>query len=459
MAEYDFSGLRDYQKQAVLSVESLWSQGKRSMLVQSPTGSGKSRIIRTIIDRMHGEKKGVLAVAHRGNLIRQLSDELLTADIRHGIIKAGFPHLRYRVQVCSVQTLFKRLDLMDEPALIVYDEAHHCSASTYQAVLKHWPNALTLGFTATPKRQTGLPLSDTFEDMIPGPSVRWLIDNGYLSDFDYLAPPSVAPVSGIPITCGDFAEKPLEAVMNKKQITGNAVDHYRAHSDHLPAIAACVSIQHALDVAREFCDSGYRFKAIHSKMDEEEIYRSIRELGDGTLDGLTNCDLIGEGTDIPVVTTLIGLKPTLSLSNFLQYCGRILRKHPLKDKAIDLDHVGNYLLHGLPDDDRVWDLSAESGRTKEVSAYKTCPDCFRVDIPKGAQFCPYCFAVFGGQGGASRIPEQVDGELVNVRGLQVDNDLIVRIAREARSIREAVALAGSEEQGERIWRKILRNPA
>jgi superfamily II DNA or RNA helicase len=307
---------------------------------------------------------------------------------------------------------------------------------------------------------SGKPLGDTFDDLIIGPAMRFLIDSGFLSDFDYLAPDTVS-MEGVGQRNGDFIEAESLARVDNRAVIGSAVDHYRQHSDHLPAIAACVSIDHAIHVAKEFCDAGYRFRAVHSRMSEDEIYRSIRELGDGTIDGLTNCDLIGEGTDIPVVTTLIGLRPTASETIHLQYCGRVLRRCAGKDRAIILDHVGNYTRHGFPDDPREWSLDDVGAKIPDNSKYKTCPNCYHANVPISARECPFCgFLMKETRDPGMRIPEQRDGVLVDVRG-QRKQEIILKIARKARSLREAVLVAAAdgvaEPEAEYIWNVVLRN--
>ena len=451
-------GLREYQEDAVTQIEQAWQSGIKSTCYQLPTGGGKSRILRTIIDNRYPSGKTIYTIAHRSNLTRQLSNELSEADIKHGMIKAGFPHLRYPTQVCSVQTLVRRLQKLPEPEILIFDEAHHCQANTFRKIIDRWPKARILGVTATPGRTDKKPLGDIFQKLISGPSMSWLIQQGFLSDYEYLAPETVS-MDGVHQRMGEYIQSEVLARVDKRQIIGSAVDHYRQHSDHLPAIVACVSIKHAEHVAKEFCESGYRFRAIHSKMDDSEIVRAMRELGDGTIDGLTNCDLISEGIDIPIVTTLIGLRPTMSLIIFLQYCGRVLRPHPGKEKAIILDHVGNFERHGLPDDEREWSLNGVMKDDKGKSSYKRCPDCFH-PVPVSVKVCQYCGHEFASQE-RNIIPEQKEGILVNVRDRRERQDLIIQIARGAANLKQAVKIARDNgikhTEAFYIWTKVLKN--
>ena len=168
--------------------------------------------------------------------------------------------------------------------------------------------------------------------------------------------------------------RPLSA-LTARQLTGSAVEHYRKYADHMPAIASCVSIALTLStLAQEFRDAGYKAIAVNSTDGSLDVQRGLLAgLRDGSIEILTQCEMLGEGVDVPAATCLIGLRPTASLVIFLQHVGRVLRKSPGKDKAIILDHVGNWSRFGLPDDDREWTLEGKPKGVKDVSKYKRCP--------------------------------------------------------------------------------------
>ncbi|HUT43391.1 MAG TPA: DEAD/DEAH box helicase [Desulfobacterales bacterium] len=456
--------LRDYQEKAVNDIEQAWASGNKSVCLQLPTGAGKTRILRTIIDNHTQSKKIIYVIAHRKNLVVQLSDELTSIDLKHGIIGASSPYINYRIQVCSLQTLIRRKDNLPDPEILIIDEAHHNVSKSYLSIFEKWPDAKVLGCTATPKRLDGKSLADTTDVLICGPQTKTLIDQGYLSSFDYYAPGEI-DMSDVHIKMGEYVQAEASAKVDKKVITGSAIEHYRQYSDHLPALVACVSIQHAIHVEKEFNDSGYKFKAIHSKMEDKDIYRYIKYLADGTIDGLTNCGLIGEGTDIPIVTTLIGLRPTNSETIFLQYCGRVLRKAKGKEKAIILDHVGNYERHGLPDDYREWSLDYQPKKEKGKSKYKRCPECFH-PVFISAAACPYCGYLFTDNNTRDIIPKEVEGRLVKIGNSEVrekpgNKKTIHLVAKYATTFEEAQKICTDlgYEKGYawHVWVKILKN--
>lgn len=452
--------LRPYQLDAVSQIEDCWSKGIQCVVCQLPTGGGKSRIIRQITDNYAANKKVIYLVAHRNTLVRQLSQEIAEADIKHGIIQAGSPFIRYRIQVCSMQTLVRRLDKLAEPEIIIADEAHHCRSASYMKILNHWPNAKVLGMTATPSRPDGKGLDDIFDRLILGPTMKELIEAGFLSDYEYYAP-AVLDMEGVKVKAGEFnTEQTLERV-DRKTITGSAVEHYKKYADHMPAIASCVSIAHSEHVAQEFRDAGYKAIAVNSTMDALDVQRAIAGLRDGSIEILTQCEMLGEGVDVPAATCLIGLRPTASLVIFLQHCGRVLRKSPGKEKAIILDHVGNWSRFGLPDDDRVWTLEGQPKGKAEPSKYKRCPECLH-PVAVSARTCPHCgFQWTETADPMERVPLEVEGQLVSIRdaGQEATQDLARAISRRAHNLKQAIAIG--KEMGIKhtsvyhVWTKVL----
>lgn len=719
----DLFGLRPYQLDAVSQIEKYWSEGKQAVLCQLPTGGGKSRIIRQIVDDYAQSKKVIYLIAHRQTLVEQLSREISEADIKHGIIQAGMPYIRYRVQVCSMQTLVRRMDKLAEPEILIADECfpkdtmvdgkpiqdivagdmvisydektdrfvrnkvlsvmkreyrgdlvrikdrnrtvhcttnhpfytadgwkkaeelccgeyvrclwksvrmeneekdmlgrmqtsevlpdheqdqlqvcigkaeakqhdslpwskreaeehpqgdgleasctgrkwkadtqashgyvraafarlrdcnragnsdktttrkrisdllqgrfgntrissrnrdrrsfasstgtstprceegrifrytrlesveilkqgssewldamrgdcrvynievehthtycvhglvvhncHHLKSNSYMSILRRWPNAKLLGMTATPQRIDGKGFDDIFDELILGPNMRDLITAGYLSDYEYYAPASV-DMDGVRQVGGDYNAKESVDRVDRKVITGSAVEHYRRYADHQPAIASCVSIAHSEHVAQEFRDAGYKAIAVNSRMDQLEVKRAIAGLKDGSTEILTQCEMLGEGVDIPAATCLIGLRPTASLVIYLQHCGRVLRKAKGKEKAIILDHVGNWSRFGLPDDERVWTLQGRPKGAKEPSKYKRCPECLR-PVLVSAKKCEFCGYVWEYEA-HERMPAEVEGQLVSIKEVKPEDvqDLMRTISRRAHNLKEAIKIA------------------
>ena len=368
--------LRSYQEDAVEGIRQAFVASRRVLLV-SPTGSGKTVTFSYIGQRVAERGKRVTFTAHREQIVRQISKSLDEFGVRHGVIARGRTMTDDLVQVAMVQTLARRLDRVQEPALLVVDEAHHGVAGTWKNIAGAWVNARQLGVTATPQRLDGRGLGTAFDAMVMGPQTADLIADGYLAPFDYMAPPALADLSSVRSRAGDYAVDDLAKVMDRQFITGNAVSHYRKHLGGRPAVAFCVDIEHARHVADEFRIAGYRSESVDGKLDPHEVRRRIAALSTGDLNVLTSCELISEGVDVPTVAGVIMLRPTKSLAMFLQMCGRCLRLKPDGSSAVILDHVGNVKRHGMPDERREWSLTAKKKKPVEPSI-TTCEQCFRV---------------------------------------------------------------------------------
>lgn len=350
--------LRPYQQDLADAIRAAFRRDRRVLAV-SPTGSGKTRIFSNIAESAGAKGNPVVIVAHRIEIVDQISDGLTEFGIRHGRIMQGHTMTSDIIQCGMIQTLARRLDRVPEPKLLVVDEAHHAVAGTWETVASAWAGARHLGVTATPQRLDGRGLGNAFDSMVLGPSVSTLIGGGFLSGFDYLAPPQQADFSSITTRAGDFAVDEVEAAMDKATITGDAVSHYQQHLGGRPAIVFCVTVAHAEHVAEQFRAAGIRAASVDGSMDKTLRRNRIKGLGNGQIQVLTSCDIISEGTDIPVVAGAILLRPTKSLSMFLQQVGRVLRPKKDGSRAVILDHVGNVTRHGLPDTDREWTLDTK----------------------------------------------------------------------------------------------------
>jgi superfamily II DNA or RNA helicase len=191
------------------------------------------------------------------------------------------------------------------------------------------------------------------------------------------------------VSMGDYAVGDLEAALTNA-VMGDAVTEYRQKSDGLPAIAFCPTIAKARAVSDAFRNAGYAWDVIDGTLTRADRRELVARLGDGRLNGLSACEIVSEGFDLPVVTTAILLRPTQSLALHLQQIGRVLRLHPTKTHAIILDHAGNLHRHGLAEDPREWSLEGRPKAKKGAPApTKTCPECFCC-VAIAVQVCPEC---------------------------------------------------------------------
>lgn len=405
--------LRDYQGTLVERTRANFIVGKRSQLLVLPTGGGKTVCFSYMSGAARSKGLTVWILAHRVELLEQISKTLRDFGIAHGMIAPGYiGDRRQQVQVASVFTLARRLDRYEPPDLIIVDEAHHAiGKSTWGTVIKAFPKAKLLGVTATPIRLSGEGLGDLFECMVQGPTVADLIQRKALSPYRLFAPAGV-DLSGVHSKMGDFVRGELAQAMNKPSITGDAVSHYQKLARGKRAVAFCVSVEHAEHVAAQFREAGVPAASIDGGMDKVLRQQVLKSFTAGDLRVLTSCDLISEGFDVPAIEVAILLRPTQSLGLYLQQVGRALRTFPGKAEAIILDHAGNVNRHGLPDDDRVWTLEGKlkkrASKPSEVSV-KTCPKCFATVASAATHcLCGHEFEV------KAREIEHVDGSLEEV---------------------------------------------
>ena len=384
--------LRPYQETAVNDIRATFANWLRVLFVL-PTGGGKTVIFTTISLRTARTGKRVVIVAHRAEIIDQISNAMAQMGVRHGRIQAGHPMTSDLVQVGMVQTVARRLGQIAPPALLIVDEAHHAVATTWAKIIAAWPRAYVLGVTATPERLDGKGLGDIFQTMVLGPTLRELIDGGYLADYRYLAPPTKIDLSGVGTVAGDYNTGDLEKVLSRAEIIGDVVKHYFEYLNGKTAVVFCATIAHARQVAQRFNEARVPAAVIDGKMSPEVRRELVAQLRAGRLKVLTSCDLISEGFDVPAVNGAVLLRPTKSRALHRQQIGRALRLKPDGSPAVILDHVGNVAQHGLPDDRVEWSLE---GRPHNQAADKPTTPSFRR--------CSSCHVVFPAGTGVAQCP-------------------------------------------------------
>jgi superfamily II DNA or RNA helicase len=428
------------QQEVFTAARQAYIDGFRAPLIVAPCGFGKTHVFAATALSAMKRGTNVLIVAHRAELIDQISDTLTTFGVDHGFICAGRSYCIKPVMVGSIQTLHRRLQSNSLGfGLVIADEAHHYTATnSFGSVLRAFPSARLLGVTATPVRLSGEALKDVFDTMIVGPSCQELIDDGKLSPIRVWAPPTV-DTRGLHIRAGDFKLEESAALVNKPAITGNAISHYKRLADGLPFVVFCVNVEHAKQTAADFTASGIDTRVIYGSMPDTERKSIVEGFRRGDFPGLASVELISEGFDIGkgeggYIGCGICLRPTASLGWHLQSLGRCLRTHPKKSHAIIIDHVGNCQRHGLPSDEREWSLEGKGPKRRGVKQevrIRTCHKCFAA-MGLEAKECSECGYVFEVKG---RQVIEREGELVEFQRRK-------RIVEEhyARTLQEFIAL-------------------
>lgn len=405
--------LRPYQVDLHERAKALLRRGRRTLLIQSPTGSGKTVLVAHMLD--NAARKGYRAwfIVHRRELVKQSVVTLTeSAGLPVGIVAAGFPGNRHEpVQVCSVQTLARRRHLLPNPDLIVWDESHHVAAGSWDAIHGGYPGAVHIGMTATPERLDGTGLGKWFEEILVGPTVAKLIEEGWLSPYRLFAPGG-PDLSSVHMVAGDYNKRELADAMSSSAVVGDALSHYVKYAMGRRAVVFMWSIEASIGMVQRFNEAG--IPAAHIDGDTDDVGRdaAIQQFREGKIKILSNVDIISEGFDLPAIEAAFLLRPTRSLGLYLQQVGRALRPSDGKTEALIFDHAGNCRRHGLPDDERDWSLA---GRNKKKSdsnecPVKQCPQCYAM-MSVARNTCKWCGFKFETQ---AREMEQLEGDLNEV---------------------------------------------
>jgi len=387
--------LRDYQEKAIADVIEAWKEHRKVCLVM-PTGSGKTR---TAVDFAKRAGSSIMVV-HRKELLDQTIEAYKGAGLDVGIIAAGRgfnPTKKH--YVAMVQTLARRQQHFKnwDPGVIIVDEAHLALAASYDVIFDHYKNSKVLALTATPVRLDGRGLGNRVDKLVIGPTIPELVKQGYLADYIPYAAPEEFDLSGVKKQMGDFHVGALGQAVDKATYTGNAVAEYKKHLSGKQAIVFAATVEHGYSVAEAFNKAGIKAAMLEGKTSDEERGTIISLYKAGEIDVLVNVQLFVEGLDIPNCNGVIMLRPTQSLTRYMQSVGRGLRPKSDGSKLIILDHAGNIARHGFPDEDRVWTLADKKkrGGSEPAMGVKNCPKCFRVQraTERNCVECGYEFIV------------------------------------------------------------------
>lgn len=378
--------LRDYQQETIDKVYQSIKSGHRSIMIQQPPRTGKTVIMADIARRATAKGNRVLFMVHRQEIVQQVVKTFRADGVDMNLATIGM-----------VQTITRHVDNLDPPQIIFVDEAHHALARTYQRVLEAFPKAYKLLFTATPYRLNGAGFTDIADDLITGKPVSWLIDHHFLAPVDYYAPSQIDASKLKTKRTGDYNEDSIKEAM-KPKIYGNAVNHYLKLAAGKQAIAYTYNVESAIRLAQAFNSQGITARAVAGSTPKEERRKIIEDYRAGKIKIVTNAELFTEGLDLPNVDCVIMLRPTQSLSLYLQFAMRSMNPREGKTATI-IDHVGNVERFGLPTDDREWTLE---GREKEktsssgatIKSVTVCQTCFASFYRTGGT-CPYCGAALG----------------------------------------------------------------
>lgn len=397
--------LRPYQQRAVQTLD----KAKRNILMVAPTGSGKTRIL---IEDARRHSGPILMLCPWRTLIYQSADYFDRMGVSAGILlNQRKPKPSDKVVVTTIQTAVRR-DL-GSFRRIYFDEAHGAVTNTAEKVLGRYPNALIIGATATACRLDGKPLARIFHDLFEAATPAELIEH------HFLVPPLVyGPPNGPPDTSTidydsrkrDYAIGSAGRVMGQATLIGDAIQHWKRLASGKSTFAYCCHLEHAKNVKQRFEAAGVPSDIVSGSTCQSEREALLARLESGEIKVLCNVGVLTEGVDFPPLQCMLILRPTLSFGLHRQMIGRGLRTAPGKSHCLYLDHAGNFLRHGFPQDPTKWSLKPRPIKTrKEVESRppqaQICPKCGAI-IPLGTHVCPSCHWI--------ALPQEIPGQLKRI---------------------------------------------
>ena len=434
--------LRPDQAELKSGIYDKWNGGARNVLGVLPTGGGKSIIVSDIALDIARTGAQQAIIAHRNELVGQMSLHIANRGIPHRIIGStqtisqitrahrrkfgrSFINPSAPSAVVGVDTLMSKAEKLagwaEQTSYWTIDEAHHVlRANKWGKAVEMFPRALGLGVTATPMRADGQGLGreydGVFDTMIEGIGMRQLIGINALSDYEIVCPKSDLEVDDKDVSAGgDWSSKKLKAAAEKSHIVGDVVAAYCQYAYGRQAICFATDVETAGEIANRFNAAGIRAAALSADTNPAVREKYIDEFRAGTLTVLVNVDLFDEGFDVPACDVVIMARPTASLGKYRQMVGRALR-YVAGKVALIIDHVSNVLRHGLPDKYIAWSLARRDKRAKAAPdpdeiPLTVCKSCTK-PYERFRLCCPYCGAAPPLPDPRERSIEMVDGDLV-----------------------------------------------
>lgn len=406
--------LRENQREMLAKASLAMHSGSRRVLLQAPTGFGKTHLIAALVAAALVSGLRVLILATRTRLVRQIHERLEQFRVHHGVIAAAMPgYFRWSsaAQVASVDTLYRRCIATRKMPLpgadvVVFDEAHLALGESRRRLLDAYPRAFVFGVTATPAKTSGASLAEQFDCLILGPTVRELIASGHLVGPRIFAKPvmSAAELRAVKTDSktGDFATGELSVMMRRPKLVGDVVTNWLRIANGKRTLVFACDKGHGAELAQGFRQAGISAEQLTDADSDDAREEAIGRLESGATSVLINCFLLSYGIDIPLVDCVVLARPTRSVVLYLQAVGRAMRTAPGKDNFVLIDHGRVIENLGLPTYDRDWSLSGENinsrarqelacERKSEDEKPRTCAECSCVwAVSDDGPGCPNC---------------------------------------------------------------------
>ncbi len=379
---------RAYQ---VKASKEAYESSASSLLVVAPGGSGKTVIAAQITRRARRDRKKVLIVSHRREIIHQTVGVLRARGERPSVIMGDETSERVNsTVVASIDTLTRR-KWYPAADVVIVDEAHRAAAASYARLIDHYKQegAKVIGLSATPYRLDGRSLLPVFEEMYEAAKPSELLGKYIMKPRVFSAPPEHLPdLVGLRTAGGDFRIDDLVRLVNKKGLIASIVSTAKKHLQGRLAVAFCCSIPHSRRVAAELNEAGIAARHLDGGASPKERDELLNDLRKKRIRVATCCMVLSEGWDLPECGAVIMARPTRSLSLYIQMANRCVRMG--SRRPLILDHACNTVMHGFSWTDREWSLKGRAlSDPKAAPLLKVCPLCGCVNH-LGVTVCEVC---------------------------------------------------------------------
>jgi len=377
-----------HQRDIIRQVEKLFANNRKRVLIQAPTGSGKTRIALRLTERAGSRR--VIYVVPSTEILNQTHAGLKRNKIDHTILSGGkSPTLRgVRTLLAMSQTVARRIPqgYFDRwrPEFAILDEVH-------KLLKQHWTLADTfkcplVGLSATPIRHDGQDLSALLPDMVQGPPIRELVRQKRLvPTICYAAP--MPDISHVRVRAGEFEREKLEKAYLDPDVVRHVLTHWHMRAEGRRTLVFCAGVRASQELAAAFRDDGVRALHVDAKSGKQVREKALADLAAHRLDVVTNCNLFTEGVDVVEVQAIQLAMATASMARFMQSVGRGMRlaNHIGKQKLTVIDHGGNVERHGPPDAMRNWQAMG-AYNDSDLIACRFCKGLHEASQSK----CPSC---------------------------------------------------------------------
>lgn len=367
--------LRPYQVEAVTSWHSRCATGLRRGIINLPTGTGKTVLGLVIAKNTQGR---VLWLAHRDELIEQ-PQRAATAvwpGIKAGVVKADRDELSAEVVFASVQTLARqnrlaRLATAGGFSLVIVDEAHHATASSYMRILEgvgafERGGPPVLGLTATVERGDGAGLNGAFQEVVYQLPLLHAMKAGYLVDLTMRQARLAVDLDAIRSTAGDWNEGELGEALLQAGVAQATAEAYVQHAAERKALIFCVTVEQAERTAHALQQLGVAAECLSGKTPAAERKALLGRLKSGETQVVVNCAVLTEGFDEPSLQAVVVARPTRSKTLYLQMIGRGTRTYPGKSDCVIVDLCGSSSRHTLMQAPIIFGLDPKKAHGKRV---------------------------------------------------------------------------------------------